>query len=249
MSMESDSTVLHGVTGPNSGPKPQRKWKRLKRRAYEYEPPIRRDYEFEPPIRREPLRKELQSKVSQKVYVCNVFDNSLETYTKLVISNPYDATPPPPGLVLYGGDPFSPLVITDEYRPLLTKLSHLALDYYNYNINKGIIFEFHDLVKCIFRQDCRSKTVVTCGRDPTEFYITFQAKPIGKAPSSSPAITDVQAKDPSSSPAAITGYQFQAKGPSSSPAAITVFQAKVLVSVNKDDEDKPPVVEECRIKI
>jgi hypothetical protein len=84
MSIELDTT---GVTGPNSGPKPQRKWKRLKRRDYEYEPPIRRDYEFEPPIRREPLRKELQSKVSQKVYVCNVFDNSLETYTQLVLSN------------------------------------------------------------------------------------------------------------------------------------------------------------------
>ncbi|KAK2370045.1 hypothetical protein QL285_083132 [Trifolium repens] len=110
--------------------------------------------------------------------------------------------------------------ITDEVRPILEKLSHLALEYYNNNNNKegASYYEFHDLVKCTRWTDRRNPFADFRPLDPTEYYITFQAKAKGDTCSSS----------------------------SSSPA-ITIFQAKVLV--DKDDQDKPPVVEECHIKI
>ncbi|KAK2360499.1 F-box/kelch-repeat protein [Trifolium repens] len=137
----------------------------------------------------------------------------------LINQSPYDATPPTFNPRLFGGNPVFAIDITDEVRPILEKLSHLALEYYNNNNKEegsGSSFEFHDLVKCARWSDRRNPFADYRPLDPTEYYITFQAKSKGDTCSSS------------------------------SPA-ITIFQAKVLV--DKDDQDKTPVVEECRIKI
>jgi hypothetical protein len=50
---------------------------------------------------------------------------------------PYDADPPTFEPRLFGGSPVFAIDITDEIRPILEKLSHLALEYYNNN-NKEV---------------------------------------------------------------------------------------------------------------
>ncbi|KAK2424216.1 hypothetical protein QL285_034599 [Trifolium repens] len=134
----------------------------------------------------------------------------------LINQSPYDADPPTLEPKVFGGNPVYAIHITDEVRPILQKLSHLALECYNNN-KEGASYEFHDLVKCTRWTDRRNPFADFRPLDPTEYYITFEAKAKGDTCSSS-----------------------------SSPAII-IFQAKVLV--DKDDQDKPPVVEECHIKI
>ncbi|MCI30976.1 hypothetical protein A2U01_0052187, partial [Trifolium medium] len=82
---------------------------------------------------------------------------------------PYDAIHHPPNSQL-GGNPIAPYVITKSNRPNLTKLSHLALEYYNQE-GSGSSFEFHDLVKCTFHRDVRHNAFADRPLDPTEYYI------------------------------------------------------------------------------
>ncbi|GAU33227.1 hypothetical protein TSUD_333500 [Trifolium subterraneum] len=188
--MELDTTVLHGVTRPNSEPKP---------------------IQLKPALTYEPILVKSMSEEARYEFLMRECYKGLECY---VNQSYYDPLPPSP--LLFGGSPVYPIDITDEDhadRPMLKKFSELALEYY-YN-KKGASFEFHDLVKYALWYDARFMAIYTglTRPDPTEHYITFQAK---------------------------------AKGDTSSCPAITTFQAKILE--REDDKDKPPVVEECRIK-
>ncbi|WJX68946.1 hypothetical protein P8452_53265 [Trifolium repens] len=62
----------------------------------------------------------------------------------LINQSPYDADPPTLEPKVFGGNPVYAIHITDEVRPILEKLSHLALECYNNN-KEGASYEFHDL--------------------------------------------------------------------------------------------------------
>ncbi|GAU15984.1 hypothetical protein TSUD_338550 [Trifolium subterraneum] len=112
--------------------------------------------------------------------------------------SPYDAIPLPPNTHIVGGAPIVPIEIRKTGNPLLTKLSHLALEDYNQkNQDQGASFVFHDLVKCTmgcefyFYDD---------DNDGTTYYTTFQAKE-----SDSPTLTVFQAQ--------VWDYEDDAKSP------------------------------------
>lgn len=110
--------------------------------------------------------------------------------------SPYDAIPPPTHSYLCGDNPVCPLQITKDVRPFLENLSKTALAHYQNQKGSGASFEFHKLIKCTHWYDVRPNAFADyggCPLDPTEYYITFQAKAKGD-PSNSPAITIFQAK-------------------------------------------------------
>ncbi|XP_045798262.1 uncharacterized protein LOC123892507 isoform X1 [Trifolium pratense] len=216
------TTVLNGVTLPNS--EPQRKSIPKYDRSNPPKPksfPLKAN--FDPMLVRSSIT--LSKPPPHYLLSLSPAETDFRYHETPKFVSPYDAILPP--RPLFGGSaPVLPLLITDENRPFLKNLSQIALDYYNDIINQkgrwGPSFEFHDLVKCTRGWNY--------GLNTSTYYITFQANAKGDT---SRYIT----------------FQAYAKGDtssSSSSPAIKTFQAQV--SVYKKDKDKPPVVNECRIK-
>ncbi|WJX10010.1 hypothetical protein P8452_00783 [Trifolium repens] len=90
----------------------------------------------------------------------------------------YDAIPRPRTSRLAGGSPVDPLLITQTNRPLLVDLSWMALNRFNQDF--GATFVFRDLIKCTCTTHVgRIHDDGVFRHDPTDYYITFAAKPSG----------------------------------------------------------------------
>ncbi|GAU34841.1 hypothetical protein TSUD_259210 [Trifolium subterraneum] len=132
---------------------------------------------------------------------------------------PYDVVPSSYDSELAGGVPILPLCITKYNRPILIRFSQLALEFYIKNQEGSGV-----------DANFKFHDLVKC-----TYWIDYRPRR---------HLCESHRRSPTRY---YITFKAKAKGDPSSSADIIIFQAKI--SIDEEDEDNLPVVEECRIKI